>query len=336
MAKLRLSLGCPPYDRTEALRTGEVEPEGIEIVYLSMPPAEAHARMLKNQEFDISDMSMSHYLTSRASGKAPFTAIPIFPMRRFFHTEMLVNTSSGIKVPSDLKGKKIGIQEYGMTMALWIRGILEHEFGVKPSDVDWFLERSPGEKVGDSFEFKPPQGVRIHQVPADSSLMNLLVAGEIDAAFHYPRIFKTRRERETRLDQSFFEKTRPLFPDTKQESIRYYKKTGFYPINHTVVIKNEILKENPWVALSLYEAFLKAKIQSYEKLYSRRGAPTNIIFLDNLVDENKEIFGEDAFPYGLKANEKILDAMLTYSYEQGLTPRKARLDELFFRTTLDL
>lgn len=301
-----------------------------------MPPAEAHARMLKDQEFDISDMSMSHYLTSKLAGRAPFTAIPVFPMRRFFHTEMLVNTDSGINIPGDLKGKKVGIQEYGMTMALWTRGVLEHEFGVKPTDIDWFLERSPGDKVGDSINFAPPADVRIHQVPKDSSLMVVLEKGEIDAAFHYPRIFKTRRERETRLDQSFFAKTKTLFENPKQESIRYYKKTGFFPINHTIVVKNEILKENPWVALSLYEAFLKAKKLSYEKVISRRGWPTNFIFLDNLVDEVKEIFGDDPFPYGLKANEKILEAMIIYSYEQGLTPRKARLDELFFRTTLDL
>ncbi|MDA4111675.1 MAG: ABC transporter substrate-binding protein [Thaumarchaeota archaeon] len=336
MSRLRLSLSCPSYDRTEALRTGEVQPEGLELSYVTMPPADAHARMLKYQEFDASDMSMSFYLMGKLSGKTPFTAIPVFPMRRFFHSEVIVNVDSGIKTPSDLKGKRIGVQEYGMTLALWLRGILEHEFRVTPPEVEWYVERNPGEKVGDSIGFKAPPDVRINQLKPETDLMTSIENHEIDAAFPYPKIWKTHRDRSNSTGGVGQRKTRPLFADPKQESIRYYRKTGFFPINHVIVIKDEILKENPWVALSLYEAFLKAKEISYAKVEAKLREPTNYVWLDDLVNEVREIFGADPYPYGLKENENILDAIATYSNEQGLTPRKAVLNDLFFYTTLDL
>jgi 4,5-dihydroxyphthalate decarboxylase len=335
MSKLRFSLSCPAYDRTEALQTGEVQPEGLDLTYVTMTPSDAHARMLKNQEFDASDMSMSFYLMSKIAGKAPFTAIPVFPMRRFFHSELVINMDSGIKTASDLRGKRIGVQEYGMTLALWIRGILDHEFGIPPHEMEWYVERSAGEKVGDSINFKPPPGVRVNQVPSDTDIMSMIEDHEIDVAFPYPRIWRSHRDRSNPVNYAQG-KTKRLFADPKQESIRYYRKTGFFPINHVIVIKDEILKENPWVAQSLYEAFVKAKELSYAKVEAKLREPTNYVWLDELVSEVREIFGVDPYPYGLKKNQKILDAIATYSNEQGLTPQKANLQELFFPTTLDL
>ena len=336
ISRLRFSLSCPAYDRTEALRTGEVQPEGLDLVYVTLPPAEAHARMLKNQEFDASDMSMSFYMMSKLSGKeSRFTAIPVFPMRRFFHSELLVNIDSGIKTPEDLKGKRIGVQEYGMTLALWLRGILEHEFKVHPSEIEWYLERSPGEKVGDTINFNPPANIRITQVPPNTDLMTMLERGEVDAAFPYPKIWKTQRDR-TGVTSYRGSKVVGLFPNPKEESIRFYKKTGFFPINHVIVIKDQILKEYPWVAISLYEAFVRSKEISYDIVRSKLREPSNYVWLDDLVREVEEIFGNDPYPYGLANNRKILEAMASYSYEQRLTPRKATLSDLFFRTTVDL
>jgi 4,5-dihydroxyphthalate decarboxylase len=331
---LRLALACPDYDRTEALRTREVRPDGIDLVYLSMLPAEAHARMIRDQEFDASDMSISHYIASKVSGKASFTAIPVFPMRRFFHTDLIVNSSSGIHTPEDLRGKKIGVQEYGMTLALWIRGILQHEFGVASSEIGWYLERMPEDRVGGSLDFKLPAGVRTYQVPRDSDLLTMLQLGELDAAFPYPRIWKTKRDRTSEIDEP--DKVRRLFHNPKEEAIRYYEKTGFFPINHLIVVKDEILKENPWVALSLFEAFQKAKEVSYAKVKAKLREPTNYVWLDDLVEEVRKVFGDDPYPYGIRRNEKTIDAMTQYSWEQGLSPRKAAVSDLFFPTTLDL
>jgi 4,5-dihydroxyphthalate decarboxylase len=335
LSRIQLSFASPAYDRNESLMTGEIQPEGIELVYMKLPPQEAHARMLKNQEFDVSDMSMSHYIIAKLAGKAPFTAIPVFPMRRFFHVDLAINKNSGIEQPQDLRGKRIGVPEYSMSFALWLRGILLHEFGVAPSDVEWHIERSPADRVGDSIGFSPPSNVTIRQFPKDKDLMQMLDSGELDAALPQFKFWKNSRDRSASGGGSeLSENVGLLFQDQKAESMRYFKKTGIFPINHTVVIRNEILEKYPWIAMNLYEAFQKSKEKSYEKLEARMREPTNYIFLDDLVREIRGIFGSDPYPYGVKENEKTIDTIATYSYEQGLSPRKANPADLFFSTTI--
>ncbi|MHB8566380.1 MAG: PhnD/SsuA/transferrin family substrate-binding protein [Nitrososphaerales archaeon] len=335
MSRLKLSYASPAYDRNEALLSGEVQPEGIDLNYLITAPQEAHARMLKSQEFDISDMSLSFYMITKLTGKANFTAIPVFPMRKFFHTDLIVNSDSRIEAPSDLKGKRIGVPEYAMTLALWLRGILQHEYGIGPADMQWYIERQPGERVSDTFGFTPPSSILIHQVPRETDLMTMLDNGEIDVAFPQFRFWKTFRDR-SKMGGITSKKVKLLFPDQKAESIRYFKKTLIFPINHTVVIRNEILKENPWVAVSLYEALQMSKEKSYEKVEERMREPSNYVWLDDLVREVRQVFGGDPYPYGVRKNEKVLDTITTYSHEQGLSPRKAELEDLFFHTTLRL
>ncbi|MDA4111188.1 MAG: phosphate/phosphite/phosphonate ABC transporter substrate-binding protein [Thaumarchaeota archaeon] len=336
LSKLKLSLASPAYDRNSALLSGEVQPEGIELTYLTIAPQEAHSRMLKNQEFDVSDMSLSFYMIAKLTGKAPFTAIPVFPMRKFFHTDLVVNRESGIKKPSDMKGKKIGVPEYAMTLALWLRGIFLHEFGISPSEMEWFIERTPGNRVSDSIGFSPPSNISFHQIPAESDLMTMLESGEIDAAFPQFKFWKTFRDRSKMGDIRESGKVVRLFPNQKEESIRYFKKTGFFPINHTVVVRNEILQKHPWVAVNLFEAYQMSKEKSYQEMEARMREPTNYIWLDDLRREVREIFGEDPYPYGIRKNEQIIDAVTNYSYEQGLSPRKATPEDLFFPTTLGL
>lgn len=335
MSKLQLTLASPAYDRNEALRTGEVQPEGIELNYLTMSPPQAHSRMLKNQEFEVSDMSMSFYMIAKLSGKAPFTAIPVFPMRKFFHTELAVNVDSGVKTPSDLKGKRIGVLEYSMSLALWLRGILKHEFGVNPSDMEWYIERRPGRGVGDTFGFKPPTSAKIHYVEEDTDLTTMLEKGEIDAAFPQFNFWKTQmdRSKDLHLEKG---KVKLLFPNQKEENIRFYKKTGIFPVNHTVVIRNDILEKYPWVARSMFDAYQKSKQISYGQMDARMREPTNYVWLDDLVREVRDVFGSDPYPYGIQKNKMILDTITSYSFEQGLSPRKAEMSDLFFKTTLDL
>ncbi|MHB8566361.1 MAG: ABC transporter substrate-binding protein [Nitrososphaerales archaeon] len=336
MSKLKLTLASPAYDRNKALLTGDVQPEGIDLNYITMAPPQAHSRMLKNQEFEVSDMSLSFYMISKLSGKAPFTAIPVFPMRKFFHTELAINTDSGIRSPSDLKGKKIGVLEYGMSLALWLRGIFQHEFGVHPSEMEWFVERGPGKGVGDTFGFKPPSNVKIQYVPENTDLTTMLEKGEIDATFPQFTFWKTQMDRSRNLNIDSGGKVRLLFPNQKEESIRFFRKTGIFPINHTVVIRNDVLEKNPWVAVNLFEAFQKSKEKSYEKVQAELREPSNYVWLDDLVREVKDVFGADPYPYGIRKNKSILDTITNYSFEQGLSPRKAEMADLFFPTTLDL
>jgi 4,5-dihydroxyphthalate decarboxylase len=335
-ANLTLRLGSPVYDRTEPLQTGEVKPEGIDLVYLQMPPAEAHARMLRSSEFDVSEMSMSFYMMAKLSGKASFTAIPIFPMRSFFHTKVVVNPDSGIHSPADMKGKRFGVQEYGMTLALWLRGVFRHEYGIDPTDLEWYFERNQQDSVGNSIGFKPPDEVRAHQISPDTDLMTMLAHGEIDAAFPYPDYWRTSRDRRGNTSRQRVQKVEPLFSDPKAEAKRYFAKTGFFPINHVIVVRDEILNSYPWVAQSLFEAFSRAKEVSYSRSAKSVDQQTNFVWLDSLFQEVSDVFNGDPYPYGIEANRKILDAMAAYSFEQELTPHKATLEELFVPSTLVL
>lgn len=335
MSKLKLTMACGPYDRTRALQTGKVQPDGIELTYLTIKPADGFARMLRYQEFDVSEMSISLYLASKILGKVPFTAIPVFTMRRFFHSEIVVNSDSGIRAPSDLNGKRFGVPEYGMSLALWIRGILLHEFGVDPSSMEWYVERSPGETVGDAIGLKLPLGAKIRQVPKDTDVMTMLDEGRIDAAYPLPRHWRTKTDRVKDVPEELGSKVMRLFSDPKAETIRFYSKTGLFPINHIIVIKDSLLKENPWVARNLYEAFEESKRISYEESANVAKESTNFVWLDSLWDEIRSVMGEDPFPYGIMRNEKILNEVITYSYEQSLSPRKAELSELFVRSTLN-
>ena len=341
MARLKLSVGMPRYERTDALMTGEVVPEGINLIYITPPRVGGvvHGRMLKYHEYDASEMSMSHFMRAKLAGKADFTAIPVFPMRVFFHTRIWVNNRSGIKQPADLKGKRIGIMEYGMSMALWVRGTLEHEFGVRPSDIELVEERTKATKVGDTAFTKYPEGVVVSEVPQGTTLLNMFLDGEVDAMLLFVGPGSGRNTlqevREAEACQSR-PRVRPLFDDPKAEGIRYFKKTGLFPINHMVVVKDEILKDNPWVALSLYDAFQRAKQLSYRKSAEQAEGFSNFIWLNDLQKEVKEVFGDDPYPYGIKANEKIIATMASYACEQGFTSRQATIEELFAYNTLNL
>ncbi|MGI0092376.1 MAG: hypothetical protein ACREBS_11775, partial [Nitrososphaerales archaeon] len=257
------------------------------------------------------------------------------PMRKFFHTDLAINVDSGIKSASDLKGKRVGVLEYSMSLALWLRGIFNHEFGVHHSDIEWYVERAPDKGVGAAFGFRPPSSAKIHYVPESTDLTTMLENGEIDAAFPQFTFWKTQMDRQKSLNDARKGKVRLLFPNQKEESIRFYKKTGIFPVNHTVVVRNDILEENPWVAMSLFEAYQKSKEKSYEKVESKKREPTNYIWLDDLTREVEDVFGPDPYPYGIKKNAKILDTITGYSLEQELSPRKAKIEDLFFRTTLD-
>lgn len=331
---LVLKFACPRYDRIEPLTSGVVQPDGISLNCEVVKPAEAHRRMLEG-EFDVSEMSMSYYMMLKLAGKPSITAIPVFPMRSFFHTQLLVNVDSGIEKPTDLRGKRIGVQEYGMTLALWLRGILRDEFNIQPAEMDWFVERGEGKKVSDALGFEFPSDIKVHQVPPETDLMAMLAEGELDVAFPYPKHWRTGSDRTTDLAVDQSRKVRRLFPDRKAEAIRYYRKTGFFPINHTIAIKNAVLERNPWVARSLLDAFVRAKEISFQRSWMLSLESTNFVWLDSLLEEVTSVFGDDPFPYGLKANRQILNKMAEYSHDQGLTPSRAKPEELFVSTTLD-
>ncbi len=319
MTNLRLTLACGPYDRTQALRDGTIRPEGIELNYVTLQPAEIFWRMLQFKEFDVSEMSLSNFTTLVSSGAAPFVAIPVFPSRVFRHGYFFINTTKGIEKPSDLKGKRGGVPEYSMTAAVYMRGLLEHDYGVKPSDIGWVQGRA------DRLGHRLPPEVRLTQAPAGAELGDMLERGEIDVLMTANNPLSFRRGAA---------KVRRLFPNYRELEQDYYRRTKIYPIMHTVVIRRDIYERDPWVALSLYKAFCRAKDYAFHLLLETGSPKASFAWLQPMIEEEQAIIGRDWYPYGIEQNRPTIEALLQYAHEQGLTERRIRIEELFAPSTL--
>lgn len=326
MEKLKLSLACWDYDRVQALIDGSVRPSGIDINFLKMPVEETFWRMMRHQEFDASELSFSSFLIAKDRGFPNFTGIPVFPSRSFRHSGIYINTNSGIQSPSDLRGKRIGIPEYQLTACVWIRGFLHHEYGVPSSEVKWLTggQETPGriEKI----KLDLPSNIDIQSIGPDQTLNEMLDQGEIDA-FIAPRI------------PSSFTKGSPnvkrLFPNFVEVEKAYFQKTGIFPIMHVVAIKDEILEKHPWVAANLYLAFEEAKKRVYEGFNQTAALKVTLPWLTSEIENTKKLMGDDFWPYGLEPNRTTLEALINYSYEQGLIKNKLKVEDLFAKSTLE-
>ncbi len=327
---LQLSIALSDNDRTRPLLEGRVSPQGIRLIPTMIHPSEMFWRQLRFAEFDASEMSMSSLIIATARGDTRWVAIPVFTMRRFFHTSIIVRTDSGITEPAHLRGKRIGVPEYQQTWAIWSRGTLQHEFGVHAHEIEWFMERNPDKSHGGATGFKAPEGVRVNQIPPTASMGEMLLAGELDGAIHYlPQ--KNLVDR-SRADVSSV--TRYLFPDPAAESRRYYAKTGLFPINHTVVVRRSLLEQHPWIALNLYSAFVAGK----EEIARYGASYLHWYFETGLLDAaaRRTLAANDPLAYGFKAARPVLETITQYVHEQGLSARKVELGELFAPSTLDM
>ena len=326
MSKLYLTLACRDYDRTRPLMDGIVQPEGIDLNFIDMNVAETFWRTLRHAEFDVSEISTSGYLITRERNPQPFIAIPVFPSRAFRHNGIFINTKTGIKKPQDLIGKRVGIPEYSMTAALWVRGHLQHEYNIPLEKINWFRGgfTKPAE-AEERVELNLPPNIRLGNIPAGKSLSGMLDSGELDAVIA-PGTPKGFREGSPNMAR--------LFPNYKAVEMEYYKKTKIFPIMHTVVIKREIYERHPWVAQSLYKAFLKAKEICVSELTEGTGRYTLPWWLPELEAEWK-FFNGELWPYGVENDRATLEALVQYSFEQGLTHRRMSVEELFAPETLD-
>src|SRR5438045_5392528 len=254
--KLKLSLGMASNPRTWPIFDGRVQADGIELLPSEVFPSELFWRQLKFGDFDLAEMSMSTLMMAVAAGDERFVGIPVFTTRKLFHTEIVVRRDAGIDKPADLKGKRVGVPEYQQTAALWTRGALEHEFGVRACDMEWWMERVPSHSHRGAVGFEPPAGVTIKQVPPEKSLGTMIVAGEIDAIVHY--IANQNLVDRSRLDLAREPSVLPLFADPLAEGVRYYRKTGLLPINHGMVAKRSLVEQHPWIVLNVLKAFERA------------------------------------------------------------------------------
>lgn len=332
---LQLSFATAVNERTRPLIDGSVSPQGIDLVPTISHPSETFWRQLKNREFDVSEMSLSSLFIAKSKG-VDLVAIPVFPSRRLFHTELDCHVDAGIASPSDLAGKRIGVPEYQQTAALWLRAVLEHDFGVSPRDVHWFMERSESLSHGGATGFVAPEGIKLDRVPPDESLASMLFDRELDAALVRPNrrvALSNPIERSQKYAGGDWEKIVPAFGDGIAEGRRFFDAHGFIPINHTYVIRSDVVKRHPWVPLNLYKAFLEAKRVAEESLFDT--IPLSLVFRWEHVWLAREVFGPDPFPYGLEPNRDVLEAMVGYSQEQGLIEAPFPVDDLFAPSTFE-
>jgi 4,5-dihydroxyphthalate decarboxylase len=315
--KIHLTLACGDYESSRALKEGTVKPDGIELTVLTEMTSDVrHWRMLRNQEFDIAELSMSNYLMAKYR-QLPFAAIPVFLHRRFRHGFVFLNTGKGIAKPTDLIGKKVGLRNFQATANLWIRGILEHEYHVPHRQIQWFKQDE------EEVEWTPPADLNIQRVTADQSVEKMLLEGDLDALIH-PELIQPILKKDRRVTR--------LFPNYRDLEMQYFKRTGIFPIMHTTAIRQEVVDKYPWAAINLMQAFEESKTAAYKRMENPRIVP--LAWFRHFLEEQEELLGDDPWVYGLgESNRKNLETLMQYSQEQGLVGRKMDLRELFINTT---
>ncbi len=327
--KLQLSLGMASNPRTWPILDGRMQPDGIDLVPSVVHPSELFWRQLKFGDFDVAEMSMSSLMMARAHGDDRFVGLPVFTTRCFFQTWALVRRDR-VKSPADLKGKRVGVPEYQQTAALWSRGILEHDFGVSPRDMEFWMERTPSHSHRGAVKFTSPPGVTINQIPENKNIGSMMISGELDATLLY--LPKKNLVDRSSADLDNHPDIAPLFPDPIAESVRYFRKTGMYPINHGMVVRRELVEKHPWIVLNLLKAFERAnEIADEERVeHVRYHVETGQLPANSL-----SLLKVPAARHGVRANRKELETAARFSFEQGLTPRQMKLDELFAAATLE-
>ncbi|MET0499921.1 MAG: ABC transporter substrate-binding protein [Candidatus Binatia bacterium] len=327
MSPLQIDIGCGDYDLVRPVRDGTIRAEGMELNFVTVNrPPEVHWRMGIHGEFDVAEMSFGSYVAGKARGEFPFIAIPAFVYRKFRHSCAYINVTAGISKPVELKGKRVGVPEWQMTATVWLRGFLQDDHGVRPQDVHWFTGGLESSGRKEKVPLQIPATIKVETIPEGKNLSGMLVTGEVDALItaqvpgpYVKRVPQVRR----------------LFPNAREVEIDHFRRTGIFPIMHVIVIREELYNRHPWIAQSLYKAFLEAKNHCIETLYKNDGLHSVIPWAGHFVDEIKELMGADYWPYGVEANRKALETFLRYSEEQGLSQRKLAAEELFAKETLD-
>jgi 4,5-dihydroxyphthalate decarboxylase len=319
MTGLPLSLACWDYDRTRPLIDGRVKAQGIDLDIKLMRPREAFVRMLEGKEFHVSEISFSSYVALKARDNCPFVAIPAMISKFFRHSCMYVRKGAGIRTPADLKGKRVGCTQFASTGLVFIKGMLQHEHGIVASDMSWFVGGLDAPAHRPASVPKTPPDVAIEYI-FDRTLEDMFEAGELDALFalYIPKIFERKLPCIERL-----------FPDYKAREQDYFRRTGIFPIMHTVALRADVHAEHPWVAESLYKAFCDARDMAVDGLYDTDALRVAIPWLIDHIEESRSVLGEDFFSYGVEPNRATLAALGQYMYEQGLAPRIVSPDELF-------
>jgi len=320
MSKLKLTLACWDYDRTRPLIDGRVQSEGIDLEVKVLRPRETFPRMLEDKEFEVSELSLGSYASLIGRGDCPFVAVPVALSKIFRHSCIYVRTDAGIRTPQDLRGKRVGTTQLGSTATIFMNGLLQHEYGVAMQDIHWFIGGLTTPTQRPLIPLKLPDKVKVEFLPAEQTLEGMLESGELDAllAIFIPSIFQKGSPRIARLFSNYYE--------VEQD---YYRRTGIFPIMHTVVLRDDIYREHPWAARSIYRAFCEARDLAVEGLYDTDALRLSLPWLIHHIEETWRVMRKDFWAYGLEPNRPALKAIGQYVYEQGFSPRVVSPDELF-------
>jgi 4,5-dihydroxyphthalate decarboxylase len=327
MVEVPITIACGNYDRTRALRDGRVKVEGCAVTYLPLYPEEIFFRAFRYQEFDVSELSFSSYIRTVAAGTSAYIGIPAFVSRLFRHSGMYVRANTGIHAPADLRGKRIGVPEYQITAVVWMRGIMQHEYGVLPTEIHW---RSGGQEEPGRAErtpLKPIPGLDLKPIGKDQALVGMLHDGELDALFT------------ARAPSSFLRgeaHIKRLFPNTREAEQAYYKKTGMFPLMHLVGIRKTLVEKYPWLPSSVYKAFCEAKALAMVDLTDVNALMVTLPWLIPETEATIALMGKDFWAYGIGENMREIMALTQYAYEQGLIDRKLTVEELFHPSMFEI
>jgi 4,5-dihydroxyphthalate decarboxylase len=312
MSELRLSLSCGDYDRTRALIERQISTPGLDLTLIPLSSAERHKRFVRHYEFDVCELQVAQYLGLKSRG-APITAIPVFLHRRFNHSCVMLRTDSDIGKPGDLRGRRVGIHGHFNPIALWIRGVLQHDFGVPPSSIDWIADGSE-----DMPGWTPPSWLRIRRAPEGRKMQELLQSGELDA-----QILSDSGSDALLINKN----VRRLWPNYREVEADYYRRTGIFPIRHLVVVKDEVLRRCPEAAAQLVRVFEEAKQHAYRYWSDHRRS--YLAWFGAEQEEERALLGPDPWPYSIEANRVPLETLLDYAFEQALTERRLTIPEIF-------
>jgi 4,5-dihydroxyphthalate decarboxylase len=318
MSKLNLSVAVGPYDRTRALIDGSVQIDGVNPTCMTLSPEEIFFRAFRHAEFDICELSLSSFTVKTAQGGGPYVGVPAFVSRAFRHTSIYVRTDR-IKKPEDLKGKRVGVPEYQLTANVWARAILEDDYGVKPSDIQWVRGGIEDADRPEKISIKLPPDVKLEDAPPGKSISAMLAEGTIDG-FIAPR-------------PPSLPKNTPnvgyLFPDPVAAAQDYFKRTGIFPIMHIVGVRRTLAEQHPWLPGAVLKGFEQAKAQALTLLSDTSATKVTLPFVEERLQEARALMGEDFWPYGINASRKTLDSFLKAHHSQGLSSRLVTPEELF-------
>ena len=330
--KIPLKMAGYELDRVAGLVDGRVKVSGCDVTFEVAGVGDMNTDVFSGaQTRDVTEIGLHPYMLAYANeGFRDYSLLPVFPIRVFRHKSIFINTASGIEKPEDLRGRKVATPGFSSTSLTWLRGIVQHEYGVRPEEIEWVVSSKDSSvdvagKVSKQ-ESMIPDGLKVTKGPEGKDESDLLVDGDVDALFHAaePRAYVQGHPNVVRL-----------FSDYRQTERDYYKKTGIFPIMHAVAIRNSLVEKNPWVTKAVFDAYSQAKQQMYMDLSKMGWATISLPWAGKELEETRALMGDNFWPYGIEANRKALETLFQYSYEQGFATRKLKIKDVFHPSTLD-